>query len=70
MKQKKTVHRVVETKYHVTYTIEEIREALHLPSNAVIFVDVPGGGDWSNTELLLDDAPLQARFSEREEKTT
>lgn len=70
MKQKKTVHKVIETKYYVTYTIEEIREALHLPENAVIFVKVPGGGDWSNQELNLEDAPLQARFSEREEKTT
>lgn len=69
MKQKKTVHKLVKTSYRVTFTVDEIREALNLPPGAELFVDVPGGGDWSNQELGLNEAPLQARFSEVEEST-
>jgi len=31
------------------------REGITLPTGAKITVTVPGGGDWSNTELDIDD---------------
>lgn len=35
-----------------------------IPDGTTIFVRVPGGGDWSNTDLdIEEDCPLIARFS-------
>lgn len=49
------------TTQNYVITAEEIRKALDLPKDAKIFVQVPGGGDWSNTDLEIDsDTPLRA----------
>lgn len=49
-----------------------VRQALgfsedkEIPDNAEVFVRVPGGGDWSNTDLNLDDTRLVVRWTEYE----
>ena len=32
----------------------DIRKAFDLPENAKVVFQVPGGGDWSNTEIEID----------------
>jgi len=54
----------------VTITAQDIREAFGLPSRADVTLRVPGGGDWSNTNLDLCDHPVKARWSETESKGT
>lgn len=39
-----------------------------VPSNATVIVTVPGGGDWSNTELDIDTrTPVTIEWTERTE---
>lgn len=52
------MHRIVQTtvRHRIALTDGDIRELLakqgfDIPSSATITVYVPGGGDWSNTEL-------------------
>jgi len=60
-----TVERIEKITNSYTITDEDIRRAFHLPADAKIFVRVPGGGDWSNTDLEISDAqPLQAVATE------
>lgn len=42
----------------------EGRSDEHIPIDATLSVHVPGGGDWSNTDLELDerDRPLEIRW--------
>ncbi len=40
-------------KFKGRITLEEIQEAFYLPKDAIVSVMVPGGGDWSSTELVL-----------------
>lgn len=35
-----------------------------IPDTAAIFVEVPGGGDWSNTSLDISDAPVIIAWTE------
>lgn len=35
-----------------------------IPKNVAIYVLVPGGGDWSNTTLTIDEAPVIITWSE------
>lgn len=59
----KTVH--TETSVKTTFSRADLLKALGLPENARVFVQVPGGGDWSNCELEIDtDVPLQADYKE------
>jgi hypothetical protein len=53
----------------ITYSAQALCQLLGLPANTEIFVKVPGGGDWSNTDLDIDnrDRPLIARFVETAE---
>jgi hypothetical protein len=55
----------VETKRTTVYAItaDDIRKRFRLPDDAEIVVRVPGGGDWSNTDLAIKDHPLTARFT-------
>jgi hypothetical protein len=58
----------VETKHHAELTrhklIALLRQAGHnVPDNAGIFVRVPGGGDWSNCPLDIDDCPIQLHYT-------
>ena len=57
----------IETQLEVTatrtwrFTREELVKRLGLPDDARLFMRVPGGADWSNTDLVVgDDGPLTA----------
>lgn len=41
-------------KFEGTITIEDLRKAFKIPDCASVTVRVPGGGDWSNTDLDID----------------
>ena len=42
------------------------KSGLDVPDDAQVAVDVPGGGDWSNTRLDVDqDSPLIVKWTER-----
>ena len=43
--------------------LELVRQHAHIPEGATvrIYVDIPGGGDWSNMELDIDEHPVQVR---------
>lgn len=64
-KEVRTVTRVVRTR--IEFTVQELRKRLRLPDDAEVFMQVPGGGDWSNTDLVVEGGrPLIAVF----ERTT
>lgn len=50
-----TIDTVVTSRHRAVITADEIRTAFDLAPNAKICVDIPGGGDWSNTELCIDE---------------
>lgn len=62
----------IETQLEVTatrtwkFTREELVKRLGLPEDASVFMRVPGGGDWSNTDLTVGDGAdcLMARATE------
>ncbi len=63
----------VETRYHAELDRHKLlallRQAGHeVPDNAGIYVRVPGGGDWSNEQLDIDDAPIQIYYGTIEVK--
>jgi hypothetical protein len=63
----------VETRRHAEIDrhklIALLRQAgRNAPDNAGIFVQVPGGGDWTNSTLDIDDAPIQIFYSTTEQK--
>ena len=45
------------TKYHFSYTGKDLIEALDLPKDVRInvFVSIPGGGDYCNEDLEIDN---------------
>tara|TARA_R110000824_G_scaffold39346_3_gene119108 strand:- start:544 stop:753 length:210 start_codon:yes stop_codon:yes gene_type:complete len=51
----KVITRTTTTEHYGALTGDMIRKALGLPDNARVFFDVPGGGDWSNERIDLDD---------------
>jgi hypothetical protein len=51
----KVTKRTTTTEHYGALTGNMIRKALGLPDNARVFFDVPGGGDWSNERIDLDD---------------
>lgn len=54
--------RTITTTVRSTYSRKDLIEMLGLPSDAVLTVRVPGGWDWSNTDLEIDaDTVLSAR---------
>lgn len=66
--------RVRTTENHsIVITGEELREMINLelkaiggnilPPDAEIYVQVPGGGDWSNEVLDLRDFPLNVKWT-------
>jgi hypothetical protein len=57
---KSVVTKVTKTvRYEFTHA--ELCKRLRLPETALIFVTVPGGGDWSNTDLEIGrSTPLRA----------
>jgi hypothetical protein len=52
---KKTINRTVIVKTCVSFSAVQLRKLLKLPEDARVFVRVPGGGDWSNQDLEIDD---------------
>jgi hypothetical protein len=62
-----------ERTHHITLDDEFLRVAINqelkaqgeepMAENARMYVSVPGGGDWSNTELELSDAPLNIQWT-------
>lgn len=65
---------VVETTTTKTHTLELNREHLlallrgdnfTCGADAEVYVEVPGGGDWSSERLEIDRAPVVVRWTER-----
>lgn len=44
-----------KTTTHLTgiITLEDLRKAFKLPKDALVTVQVPGGGDWSNMQIEM-----------------
>jgi hypothetical protein len=40
-------------------TAAQIRKAFNIPDNASITVHVPGGGDWSSTDLEVEKLDVE-----------
>lgn len=57
MKTNRTVTKRVTTSHRVELNREDIIKAVgvEVPDYAEIYVSVPGGGNWSNTSLEIDD---------------
>ncbi len=70
LKRKRT--RVTE-KFLITVNDEELREMINsfmfkinghkIPQDADIYIQVPGGADWSNTSLELSEHPVQIEWT-------
>jgi hypothetical protein len=58
----------VRITYCWTFTGAELRKRLCLPDDARLTVRVPIGGDWSGTDLDLEDIPLMAMAPEKRSK--
>lgn len=58
--------RQVEISLTAEMVIDMLRkQGLTIPTNAGVYVNVPGGGDWSNMRLDIGfDAPLTVRYEE------
>ena len=68
-KVQKTVTKKITTEARYEFNEAELRKRLRLPGGARIFVRVPGGGDWSNTDLEIEDGrPLLATVVTTEDK--
>ncbi len=68
------IHKDIEIRTRIEFTRTEILDALKrvrdIPPDATVHVHVPGGGDFSNMDLDLDDneTPLVVTFTTREER--
>ena len=51
-------HKRKETVEHCEALITEkmLREAFGIPAHAKIFIGIPGGGNWSNTDMAISDS--------------
>lgn len=47
-----------------TITIEDIIQAFNLPAHAKVTLQVPGGGDYSNMALSVEEHPLRVEWKE------
>lgn len=59
MSTKVKTRKRIETTVTKVISAEQLCSIFGLPANARVFVNVPGGGDWSNTDLDLSDTPDQ-----------
>jgi hypothetical protein len=65
----------VTTRHVVELGKDDVARALRslgikVPKDASIHVNVPGGGDWSNTELEIgQDSQLYIEYTEHSERT-
>lgn len=62
MKVGKNVSTVRTTRHHIEISHNDIVEWLKIPENAIVYMTVPGGGDWSRENLHLDDQPLHVEW--------
>jgi len=65
-----------EVKERIELNYEDILEYLSFkgviesaPQSMEVFVDIPGGADWSNTELRIQDSPVVIEITNFDEKT-
>lgn len=49
-------------------TSADLRRVFDVPADAKIFVRVPGGADWSNTNLEIDDEEQAIQVTWKETK--
>lgn len=65
MKSRFTISkRSTHTIHEGTITASDLRKMFHIPAHAEIWVRVPGGGDWSSTDLLIAESPIQVKWEE------
>lgn len=68
-KTKTLTKKRIETTVSTTWAVADLIKALGLPPDTRLFVRVPGGGDYSNTDLDLgDDVDLQSVAVTREDE--
>jgi len=68
--EKKTTVTTVELTVEGKSVIAALREYLShedIPEHAAFYFKVPGGGDWSNTDLDIEDETFVLRWIKREE---
>ena len=53
MKTKKTTTVKIQTTFE--FTRADVIRALNVPKGSRIYMDIPGGGDWSSQPLILGD---------------
>jgi hypothetical protein len=52
------------TRYTGTISVKDLRKKFKIPEDATITVHVPGGGDWSDMNLDLEEIPIQVSWVE------
>jgi hypothetical protein len=52
---KVSVESVVTTRYSLELSGADLKRQLAIPEDARVTISIPGGGDWSNSNLDLDD---------------
>lgn len=50
--------------YEGKITLVDLRKRFNIPDRAEVTVRVPGGADWSNTDLSLMDVDITVRWEE------
>lgn len=53
----------VTTTTTATITAADLRAAFGIPEGADIWVQVPGGGDWSHEALPIDEHPVRVQWT-------
>lgn len=63
MKITRKITRKTMTEFDVIIPEDKLKEAFNLPERAILYVEVPGGGDYSGEEFTLEqDGQLKARW--------
>ena len=52
---KKAISKSIKTTTRYSFTYEDLREALDLPEDSIIYVNAPTGGDCSGTALGIGE---------------
>jgi len=65
---KKKVMTTTTTRVEGYITAEDIKSKFGLPGRSRVFFSVPGGGDWSNTDLdITQEDPVYVTWTVEEE---
>lgn len=51
-------------KFSGVITLDDLRRKFNIPAGADVFIKVPSGGDWSNTNLDLSEVMIQVEWEE------